>query len=294
MPKVMLESGHRIHYLQIGEGPDLVLMHGLTGNLAIWHLRMVGLLRDHFRVLTYDLRGHGHSDMPATGYTTGDMADDLKGLLDALNINRADFVAHSYGADTALHFALLHPDRVRQLVPIEAGLPALIGLRKREDWEGWAYWAEALERFGFDVPPERRCDIDYMLRISLQVPKIYGPATGRTRKAEPLLRLLDTTTMVQDYEVAGELTLDNLSRIQTPVHLIYGEGSAFLGSFDYLRSHLPNVVDSVLLPASDWGHFGPLEQPELLVSLILEYLKPSHPLSQSCRVAELVPAESER
>lgn len=274
MPKVHLASGLKIHYLQVGKGPDLVLMHGLTGNQAIWHLKMVALLRDHFRVLTYDLRGHGHSDVPPTGYTTADMTQDLKELLEALEIDRPYLVGHSYGADTALHFALRYPERVDQVVSIEAGLPALIGLRKREDWEGWTYWSEALERFGLPVPPERRSDVDYMLRLSLQVPKLYGPATGRTRKAEPLLRLLDTTTMVQDYEVVGELTLENVAHIQAPVHLVYGENSAFVGSYHYLRAHLPNVINAILLPASEWGHFGPIEQPELLVGHLQRFLEP--------------------
>jgi pimeloyl-ACP methyl ester carboxylesterase len=271
MPKVRLQNGVTIHYQRVGEGPDLVMVHGLTGNLAVWHLKIVGLLRDHFRVLTYDLRGHGYSDFPPTGYTAGDMAEDLLQLLDALEIERPCIVGHSYGADTALYFALKHPERVDTVVSIEAGLAALIHVRKREDWEGWDYWANVLERFGFPVPPERRTDIDYMLRLSLQVPKIFGPATGRPRKAGPLLRLLDETTMVEDYEVVGDLTLDNISRIQTPVELIGGHGSAFMATYDYLRNNLPNVT-AHMLPASEFAHFGPLEQPKILADLIIQSL----------------------
>jgi pimeloyl-ACP methyl ester carboxylesterase len=274
MPKVLIKSGFHLHYQRVGEGPDLVLIHGLTGNLAIWFLKIVPLLRRHFRVLTYDLRGHGYSDMPPTGYTTDDMANDLKELLEALDIRRPVLVGHSYGADAALSLALQHPEMVDRVVAIEAGLSCLISLRKREDWEGWRYWADALERFGIPVPPERRADPDYMLRLSLQVPKLYGPATGRPRKAEPLLRLLDTTTMLKDYETVGALTLDSIERIQTPVLLIYGEGSAFLGSYEYLRTRLPNCTP-VKLPPSEWGHFGPVEQPEILVEHILRYLQVS-------------------
>jgi pimeloyl-ACP methyl ester carboxylesterase len=272
MPKVLLPNGLNIHYVRAGDGPDLVMIHGLSGNLAVWHLKMVPVLRDHFRVTSYDLRGHGYSDVPPTGYTTGDMATDLEQLLDALGIERCDIVGHSYGADAALYLALRHPERIRKIIAIEAGLAALITLRKREDWEGWAYWAQVLEEFGFPVPPEKRTDIDYMLRESLKVPKIFGPASGRPRKAEPLLRLLDTT-MVKDYEVVGDLTLDALSRIQTPVQLIYGQSSAFLGTYRYLIEHLTNVTGT-LLPVSKWGHFGVLEQPELLNQHIIAYLRP--------------------
>lgn len=268
----LLKNGIRLHYQQVGEGPDLVMIHGLSGNLAVWHLKMVPVLRDQFRILTYDMRGHGFSDVPPTGYTTGDMASDLEQLLDELGIERCSFVGHSYGADAALYFSYLHPERTRRVIAVEAGLAALIHQRKRDDWEGWSYWVEALSRFGIVVPPEKRSDIDFMLRESLKVPKIWGPAIGRTRKPEPLLRLLETT-MVKDYEVAGELTLENISRIQVPVHLIYGGESTFLGTYRYLCENLPNVT-AIQLPKTDWSHFGVLEQPELLTQYFLDYLQP--------------------
>jgi pimeloyl-ACP methyl ester carboxylesterase len=249
------------------------MLHGLSGNLAVWHLKMVPILQDRFQVLTYDLRGHGYSDVPPTGYTTGDMASDLELLLDALGIQTCSIVGHSYGADAALAFALKHPERVDRLIAVEPGLAALIQLRKREDWEGWAYWARMLAQFGVEVPPEKQSDIDYMLRASLQVPKLFGPATGLRRSSEPLQRLL-STTMVRDYEVVGDLTLENLEKIQTPVHLVFGEGSAFLGTYRYLMEHLPRVTGTLLPPTELGGHFGVLEQPLLLTDEIVRYLKP--------------------
>ena len=112
MPKTVLPNGVRIHYQQVGEGPDLVMVHGLTGNLAVWHLRIVPELADRFRVLTYDLRGHGLSDTPPTGYSPDAMAEDLLALLDELEIERPLIAGHSFGADIALYHALNHPDRV--------------------------------------------------------------------------------------------------------------------------------------------------------------------------------------
>lgn len=270
MPKI-LANGINVHYQRVGSGPEIVLLHGLTGNLAVWHLRIVPMLRRLYTVTTVDLRGHGYSDMPPTGYTTGDLADDLRGLLDALEIERAHVVGHSYGADAALNFALRHPQRLLSLVALEATVPALIHLRKREDWEGWTYWSQALEGFGFPVPEDKKTDIDYMIRLSLKVPKVYGPTTGRARKPEPLLRLLDTTTMVRDYEIVGDLTLDAIACITVPTLVLYGHGSAYLGTYRYLSEHLPNR-ETALLPPTEWGgHFGPLEQPELLVEHITRF-----------------------
>src|SRR5579871_4134311 len=102
MPKALLKSNTTLHYQRTGHGEDLVMIHGLTGNLAVWHLKIVPMLFDDYRVLTYDLRGHGYSEVPATGYSADDMAGDLTDLLDALDIERAHLVGHSFGADIAL------------------------------------------------------------------------------------------------------------------------------------------------------------------------------------------------
>lgn len=273
MPKTTLRSGVTLHYQQVGQGPDMVMIHGLTGNLAVWHLKIAPMLWDHFRITTYDLRGHGYSDAPPSGYSADDMATDLGDLMDALEIERSYLVGHSFGADVALYFALRHPERVREAVAVEAALPAMIYLRSRDDWEGWGYWADVLERSGFDVPPERRSDVDWLLRMSLEVPKKWGPLNGLPRNPKPILRLIDETTVAEDSMRVGELTLERISEIQAPVLLIYSDGSAFLGTYDYLRERLPRVR-TILLPRSEWGHFGPLEQPELVAEHLLASLLP--------------------
>jgi pimeloyl-ACP methyl ester carboxylesterase len=263
VPKVVLENGVRIHYQQVGEGPDLVMIHGLTGNLAVWHLKIIPMIANRFRTLTYDLRGHGYSEMTPSGYSADQMADDLLGLLDVLEIERPAIVGHSYGADVALYFAYLYPERVSEVMAIEAALPAMIHLRNRDEWEGWDYWTDVLEKSGFEVPPERRSDIDYLLRASIDMPKKWGPLNGLPRNPKPFLRLLDETSVASDYEQVGTLTLDQIPTIQTHVMLMYAERSAFIGTHDYLYEHLPNAT-SIILPRTDWGHFGPLEQPEVV------------------------------
>ena len=276
MPKATLSTGLRIHYQQVGDGPDLVLVHGLTGNLAVWHLKIVPILWDRFRVLTYDLRGHGHSDIPPTGYSADDMAGDLLGLLDRLEIARPSIVGHSYGADIALYFAALHPDRVEEVIAIEGALPALVGERNREDWEGWAAWVSMLAHAGRAVPPDRRSDVRYLLRATLELPKKWGPLNGLPRNPKPFLKLIDETSVAADYERVGSLPLERLGSIDTPVTLMYSERSAFLGAQEILLEKLPNAR-SILLPETEWGHFGPLEQPEVVAGHILENVEVAQP-----------------
>lgn len=272
MPKVFV-NGIRFHYWQVGEGPDIIMSHGLTGNLAVWHLKMVPMLRRHYRVTTWDLRGHGRSDMPRTGYTTQDLAADLRGLMDALGIERAHLVGHSLGADLSLHFALHYPERAQKLVLIEASIPALVHLRKDENWTGWDFWAQMIKEFtGVEVPPDRRTDVKYLVRLSMEAPIIYGPARGLPRKKEPILRLVEETTLIDDYEKVEDLTLENIARIPHPKLLIYDSGSPYLTTYNVLREVLTNYK-AVLFPPSEHRHFSPLEQPELVVHHIRQFLE---------------------
>ena len=111
MPKIHA-NGLNFHYQQAGEGPDVVLIHGVTGDLSIWFLcQAMEVLGRSFRVTAYDLRGHGYSDVPPSGYTSADQAGDAIAIMDALEIDRAMLVGHSFGGVIAMHAAVLHPRR---------------------------------------------------------------------------------------------------------------------------------------------------------------------------------------
>jgi pimeloyl-ACP methyl ester carboxylesterase len=269
-------NGVTLHYLQMGSGPDLVMLHGISGNLATWHHRIVPLLQSDFRITTYDLRGHGRSSMPPAGYTTRDMAGDLLALMDGLGIASADLAGHSFGADVALHFALLHPGRARTLVLLEPGIPALVHDRTLGEWEGWRLWASELERLtGVVVPREHRTDLDYLLRRSIEAQIAAGTLKGMSRRAGRRFRMLDMTTIVPDHAVVGELTLDNLAAIQHPKLLVCDRESASIGSFKVLRNLLTNCIPLVV-PGTEMPHFAPLEAPASLVEHMTRFLGIDH------------------
>lgn len=264
-----LVNGNQLHYQQFGEGPPLVMVHGITGNLAIWHLEIVPALMSECRMTTYDLRGHGYSDVPPTGYTTADHANDLKGLMDALGIERAHVMGHSFGADVALNFTILHPEMVDRLILVEPGIAALTFLREHEDWIGWKYWRDKLALGGVVVPEEKWCDAEYLVRASVGLPMLFGFRKGRARRAGPLVRLMDTTTAAKDYcELAG-MTLEKINEIRHHTLVVYGEESVFLGTYEYLLEHLVNSTGILM---SDSEHFGPIERPELLIQHVRTFL----------------------
>jgi len=275
MPKALVNGIH-LHYQQIGHGPNVVMVHGITGNQAIWHLEVIPALMQEYRLTTYDLRGHSYSDMPPTGYTTADHALDLNHLLDSLGIERVHLVGHSFGAEIALHYTILYPERVERLVLIEPAIAALQFLRDREDWIGWKYWRDRLSVGGVSVPPEKWYDSEFLVRASIKIPKLFGFRKGQARRAAPLIKLMDTTTAARDYSDIAGMTLDKIAKVGHPTLLVYGADSVFLGTYTYLKDHLPNCMP-VLIPESE--HFGPLERPEILIKHLREFLKSDSPAS---------------
>jgi pimeloyl-ACP methyl ester carboxylesterase len=273
MPKVELAGGLNLHYEQLGSGPDVAFIHGVGGNLATWHFRIVPALWDRYRCLTYDLRGHGYSDATENGYTCTDQAQDLLQLLDALEIERADLVGHSFGADVALYFAYLYPDRVGRVVLIEALVPALVpspmkALRAHQDWT-----AGILEKAGIPIPKSRRYERGFMLREALKYPNKWGPMKDLpgSWKTERMADLFEQTSIVDDLVVVGELTKKRIAEIKAPVHLIYdGDSSIWLRSHRELRKRLPNHTSTLLKTGTDqFSHFLPLETPDVVVREIL-------------------------
>ena len=101
-------------YERTGTGPPLLLVHGYPLDHSIWE-PVIPLLQDTFELILPDLRGFGQSEVASAGYSIEDMADDLAGLLNHLQIERVYIAGHSMGGYIALAFARLFPQRVQGL-----------------------------------------------------------------------------------------------------------------------------------------------------------------------------------
>jgi 3-oxoadipate enol-lactonase len=100
--------------------PWLVLSNSLATNLSMWD-RQVEALRDRFRIMRYDQRGHGESDAPAGRYDFSTLVADVVGLMDALEITRTHFAGLSMGGMTAIALTEQHPDRIDRVVACDCG-----------------------------------------------------------------------------------------------------------------------------------------------------------------------------
>ncbi len=108
-------NGIEINYEIAGEGPWVTLSHSLACNLHMWDEQMAGLTKK-YKVLRFDTRGHGLSGAPPGPYSLEQMADDVKGMLDALGIRQTHWVGLSMGGMIGETFALKYPGVFRSMV----------------------------------------------------------------------------------------------------------------------------------------------------------------------------------
>jgi pimeloyl-ACP methyl ester carboxylesterase len=272
-------NGIRLHYQTIGSGPDLVMVHGLAANLAFWFLNIVPRLARDFRVTVFDLRGHGESDMPPAGYTTGDMADDLDGLLDHLGCTAVHLVGHSFGGAVALHFALRHPDRVKTLTLADARVHGLQPLPSDTDDGFWEERQRALRDKGIEIPDgtprvlftmfeELGADLPWAVGQDARGGRL-GAWNPNSRSGRKWIALRETTTVARDVRHVGELDAAAIRGLVPPVLLLYGEQSRCLPTCRELERLLPEARTERI---SDAGHFFPVHVPGRFVERLQDFL----------------------
>jgi pimeloyl-ACP methyl ester carboxylesterase len=273
MPRVTID-GMKFYYQQAGSGPDVVLLHGVTGNLAIWPLiNMTQTLAADFRVTAYDLRGHGYSDTPATGYTSADMATDLVKIKEALGLGPLWVLGHSFGGVVALHAAVLYPEAVAGLILSDPYFP---GLRHLETtvgkWDGWLEYKEQASRAGLEVREEDWFDVGQLFKqtanLSPERHEMFRKELGLAAM-DRLVRLARTTCGDDVKAVAG-LTAERIDSVRHPALALYGEHSPFLSTSRYLGEHLANCKVALVPGAKHRAHE---EKPAEYVAIVQKHLR---------------------
>lgn len=287
MPRLKIDEDNSIHYQCIGQGENLVLIHGLGANLAFWYMGIARRLARQYRVITYDLRGHGRSSMPASGYTLPDMANDLEALLDHLGVEQTHVVGHSFGARVALYFTISRPDRVSTLTAADTQISCLQKQVRLADWPHWKTWKQQLHQQGFhSLPPDNEYINFQMLAHFNQLSNEFTQgALNRPRKAPSLRhrnmgnrggerwdRLMRTTTAHEDFKDDHQITVDRIKRINIPTLALFGEYSHCLESCRQLNNYIYSCRVKIL---PEVGHFLPAIKPRLFMRTIRQFMNQS-------------------
>ena len=118
--KAVTIHGREVAHVEAGEGPVLLLVHGMAGTCESWREVIEPLARDH-TVIAPDLPGHGASESGGGDYSIGALAAGLRDLLLTLGHDRATIVGHSLGGGVAMQFAYQYPEMVERLVLVSSG-----------------------------------------------------------------------------------------------------------------------------------------------------------------------------
>ena len=112
--------GHRRAFVKTGQGPVVLLLHGLGCDHTTW-APVIDSLAKRYTVIAPDLLGHGLSDKPRADYSVGGYANGMRDLLTVLGIDRATVIGHSFGGGVAMQFAYQFPERTERLMLVASG-----------------------------------------------------------------------------------------------------------------------------------------------------------------------------
>ena len=134
MPFIKAEDGTRIYYKDWGTGRPVVLIHGWPLDADMWEYQMLALAEAGFRVIGYDRRGFGRSEQPWSGYTYDTMADDLKAVLETLDLRDVALVGFSMGGGEVARYMSRHAGaRVTRAVLVSCVTPFMLQTEDHPD-----------------------------------------------------------------------------------------------------------------------------------------------------------------
>jgi len=255
-------AGARLFYTDTGgAGVPVVLLHAATGNTSAWQYQTRAFTTAGYRVIAYDRRGWGRTVVDSNG-PAGTGADDLRGLLDSLGVDRVHVVATAGGGFVAFDFALSFPTRLRGLVVADS----IGGVQDKEilDLE------TRIRPPQFDaLPPEVR-------ELSPGYRAANPEGTQRWMDIEKQSRQspsgASTLQLAYSTPMRNQLTLLLFEQIRTPALLLTGgaDMTAPPALMKILASHIPNA-EFLVVPNA--GHSVYWEEPELFNRTVLEFIR---------------------
>jgi pimeloyl-ACP methyl ester carboxylesterase len=244
-------DGVKIHYEVTGDGPALLLTHGYSATGEMWRGQLAAL-SPYFKVITWDMRGHGASDYPQdqAAYSEEATVADMAALLDAVGAKSAVIGGLSLGGYMSLAFHRAHPERTRALLIVDTG-PGYKNDQAREGWTANAIRrAERLEAEG----------LGDLSKASAEVRQArHRDATGLARAARGMLTQRDARV------------IESLPHVAVPSIVIVGANDTpFLAASDYMAAKIPGARKVVIENA---GHSANIDQPQAFNAALLGFLK---------------------
>jgi pimeloyl-ACP methyl ester carboxylesterase len=271
--RVVQTNGTSLYVRVGGKGPAVVLLHGFGDTGDMWAPLAAELVKDH-TVIVPDLRGMGLSTHPDSGYTKKNQAVDIAGVMDALQVQKADLVTHDIGNMVGYALAAQYPARITRWVVIDAPLPGI------GDWDN-IIRSPVLWHFNFRGPDVERLvqgrERIYLDRFWNELsanPKAIDEET-REHYAGLYARPRAMHDAFEQFAAFNQDAIDNKAllskggKLRMPVLALGAEKSFGAAMADDLR-FVASDVRSGIVPSS--GHWIMEENPQATVKLVAEFL----------------------
>jgi pimeloyl-ACP methyl ester carboxylesterase len=269
----------RLHYVESGEGPLVVLLHGFPEFWYSWRFQIPGLAAAGFRVVAPDMRGYNLSSRPSgvEAYDVDRLADDIRGLVAERGADSAFLAGHDWGAAVAWAAAMNHPDVVRRLAILNVPHPRrfLHGVRNPRQL------AKSWYMFFFQLPwlPERvvRTRDWWFFRLGFEHDARPGAFSAEDidRYREAWSQPGATTAMINYYRSvfrqSPKRAEARIRQVDAPTLVIWGERDRYVEPelAEPERRDVPNLEGVVRLPeATHWVHH---DEPERVTELLAEF-----------------------
>ena len=276
-------NGIRLHYVEAGEGPLVVLLHGFPEFWYEWRHQIPALAAAGFRVIAPDLRGYNRSAKPAGigSYRLEELVRDVAGLVRHVGAERATVAGHDWGGLIAWYLGMLRPEILDRLIILNAPHPAAFARELRSP----AQLLRSSYALFFQLPwlPEailRAGDFALIERIFRTQPIRRGAYSEQDiqRYKDALAEPGSLTAAVNYYRAALRRSLGNakrdVSRIDLPTLLIWGEQDRYLNR--RLTRGLEEWVPAIRVERiPDASHWVPVDAPDQVNRLMIEFLRQS-------------------
>ncbi len=269
MPTLTTDDGVRLHYEETGQGTPVLFVHEFAGDHRSWEPQLRHFA-SRYRCIAYNARGYPPSDVPPSfeSYSQARAADDIRGVLDALNLQRAHVVGLSMGANATLHFGLAYPHRALSLTFAGGGYGSPPDVHARFQQESRSN-AEALKRDGME-----RFAATYghgATRVQFQNKDPRGFAEYIRQLCEHSVQgSINTLLGVQARRPSFYDRKDDLARLDVPLLVLVGdEDDPSVEPSLFVKRAVPTAALAVL-PRS--GHGINLEEPALFNHLLGDFL----------------------
>lgn len=253
--------GTKIHYVESGTGPVVVLLHGLGGNTTHWAYN-INQLAQKYRVIVPDQIGFGKSDKPLINYRIGTYVDFLDAFLRELKVERASFVGNSMGGWVAAAYSLAHPLKVERLVLVDAA-----GLAPAQDFD--MSLLMNLNPSTREGMKELVSKVFYNKLIFMSDGFIDASMAARINAGDGY-----TIRSITESIIRREDFLDNrLSAIKAPTLIIWGREDGLLPLADGQRFQ-KGIPNSQLVVIEQCGHGPQIEKASEFNAAVLKFLAP--------------------